>query len=105
MLGSTSSVQAAAKTVEARIARVYPKRVMGSSSELDEVVAGVDGVDEIFELVAVGLEVIDLGLDHVRRHLLQRIDDVGFAERPVPGPGDRALCDRRVGRDRLAECR
>src|SRR6185312_13300747 len=65
--------------------------------ELHEVIARVDGEDEVFEGPARRMERRDLVGDGGRRNLLEGVDDVGLAERPVPHASDAACFDLRVG--------
>src|SRR5258705_6640342 len=86
-----------------KIVRVYPKRVIGFSSELDEGVGGEDREQQILHLEAVLGERVDLSLDGRGWDSRRLIDDVLLVECEVPEPRDAALCGARVGGHRLAE--
>src|SRR5581483_4539336 len=73
--------------------------------ELHEVVGGEHVADDALELVAVLREIRDDGIGHDRGNGREVVDDVAARHRPVPDTVDRALRDRRILRDGLAERR
>src|ERR1043166_1491939 len=85
VLPSISPVQAATREAPNRIARVFPKRVIGLLlSELDEGVGGEDAEDQVLHLEAVLGKRVELCLDGRLGHSHQLIDDVFLALREVP---------------------